>query len=173
MAEPGLTSMESQSGAVRAEPFDVRTFGEFCDIIEIGDLTGHEINEGMCLRYSNLARLDFDAVGRPGISLFRARLRTLPVRLNLMERHPLGSQAFIPMDGSSFLVAVSADDRGKPEPPRATVIKPGQAVNILRNTWHAVLTPLSGSGLFAVVDWIGQEPNLVEHRFETPYVIEA
>ena len=154
--------------AVAIECFDSERFCEFCDVIEIGDLTGKPINQGLCTRYSDLARLDFCGDGRAGISLFQAELRTIPLRLELMERHPFGSQTFIPMSQSSMLVVVSPDDGARPGQPRACIIEQGRAVNLLRNVWHGVLTPLSGSGLYSVVDWIGDKQNLVEYRFDTP-----
>ena len=168
-----MNAVDGDCRTIGIEPLDSGAFEEFLDIIEIGDIAGRPINQGMCMRYSDLARLDFGAGGRAGISLFRARLRQLPHRMDLMERHPFGSQAFIPMDNSSLLVVVGPDDGGKPGPPRATVIGEGRGVNILRNTWHGVLTPLSGSGLFAVIDWIGKEPNLVEHRFGSSFIVGA
>lgn len=166
-----MTAVDGSGRTIGIEPLKSGAFEEFLDVIEIGDTAGHPINQGMCMRYSDLARLDFDSGGRAGISLFRARLRKFPHRMELMERHPLGSQAFIPMDDSSFLVVVAPDDGGRPGQPRATVIGGGRGVNILRNTWHGVLTPLAGSGLFAVIDWIGEEPNLIEHRFGTPFTV--
>ncbi len=159
--------MGGRPDTVAIERFDAERFGEFCDVIEIGDLTGKPINQGLCTRYSDLARLDFDADGQAGISLFQAEMRTTPLRLELMERHPFGSQAFIPMSQSSMLVVVSPDDGGRPGRPRACIIEQGRAVNILRNVWHGVLTPLSGSGLYSVVDWIGDKQNLVEYWFDT------
>lgn len=168
-----MTAVEGGCLKIGVEPPEAGAFGEFLDVIEIGDIAGHPINQGMCMRYPDLARLDFGAGGHAGISLFRAKLRQLPHRMELMERHPFGSQAFIPMDRSSFLVVVGPDDGGRPGQPRATVIGEGRGVNILRNTWHGVLTPLSGSGLFAVIDWIGEESNLIEHRFGTPFTVEA
>ena len=168
-----MTAVDGGRRTIGIEPLESGGFGEFLDVIEIGDIAGHQINRGMCMRYPDLARLDFGAGGRAGISLFRARLRKVPHRMELMERHPFGSQAFIPMDDSSFLVVVAPDDGGMHGQPRATVIGRGRGVNILRNTWHGVLTPLTGSGLFAVIDWIGEGPNLIEHRFGTPFTVGA
>ena len=89
----------------------------------------------------------------------------------MVERHPEGSQAFIPMDAEPFMVIVARDDGGAPGTPRAFRTEPGQGVNYLRNTWHGVLTPLAGSGVFAVIDRIGDTPNLEEFWFKTPYMV--
>ena len=157
--------------SVPIEPYAAGGFDEFIDIIETDGRSGHQINLGLCTRYSDLARVEFSPDGRPGISLFKAQIRTIPYELQLMERHPNGSQAFIPMGDAELLVVVAPDEGGKPGQPRATIIGPGRGVNVLRNSWHGVLAPLSGSGLFAVVDWIGNRPNLVEHVFDPPRFI--
>jgi ureidoglycolate lyase len=90
----------------------------------------------------------------------------------MMERHPDGSQAFIPMSEHGFLVIVAPDVDGRPGQPLAFETAPGQAINFHRGTWHGVLTPLQAPGLFAVVDRIGAGDNLQEHWFETAYVVD-
>lgn len=85
--------------------------------------------------------------------------------LDLMERHPDGSQAFLPMTQNPFLVVVASDEDGVPGRPVAFETQPGQGVNYHRNVWHGVLAPLHEPGLFAVVDRVGAGPNLEEHRF--------
>jgi ureidoglycolate lyase len=129
------------------------------------------INEGLCERFHDRARLDFGPGGRAGISVFRAEPRFLPLTLRLVERHPEGSQAFIPMSEHPFLVIVASELEGKPTVVRAFRTAPGQGVNVLRNTWHGVLTPLAAPALFAVIDRIGPTPNLEEHRLTDPPVI--
>ena len=75
------------------------------------------------------------------------------------------------MSEHPFLVIVAPDEAGRPGRPRAFLTAPGQGVNYLRGTWHGVLAPLHEPGLFAVVDRIGDSPNLEEYRFETPWQI--
>jgi ureidoglycolate lyase len=89
----------------------------------------------------------------------------------MVERHPEGSQAFLPMTAAPFLVIVAPDAGGVPGTPRAFLTAHGQGVNYHRGTWHGVLTPLSAPGLFAVVDRIGTTPNLEEHWFATPWTV--
>ena len=146
------------------ERLNSESFSEFGDVIEPGDRP-MMINEGMCERHGDLARVAFDPAGRAGISVFDARIRSLPYEFSLMERHPFGSQAFLPMGAGTFLVIVAADTGQKPGRPRAFETAPRQGVNILRGVWHGVLTPLSGSGLFGVVDWIGEAENLELFEF--------
>ncbi|EFO29671.1 ureidoglycolate hydrolase [Roseibium sp. TrichSKD4] len=155
------------------EQLDAEEFAPFGEVLEaVGEPT-KIINQGLCDRYHDLATLDFTGAGaKAGISLFNSQKRTFPYRLEMIERHPLGSQAFIPMTAEPFLVIVCPDEQGKPGRPRAFITKPGQAINFHCGTWHGVLTPLSDPGLFAVIDRIGDGDNLEEVWFEEPYIIE-
>lgn len=157
---------------IRANPLTGDAFRPYGDVLDCGGAPDWMINEGHCGRYHDRARLEF-ADGRAGISLFKADLRALPYEFTLLERHPDGSQAFLPMSADPFLVIVAPDQDGAPGKPLAFLTQPGQGVNYHRGTWHGVLTPLSGSGLFAVVDRIGDGPNLEEHRFATPWTVLA
>lgn len=145
-------------------------FAPFGDVLSLRDTPDKLINQGLCGRHHDLADLDF-ANGRAGISLFSAEPRALPYKLELVERHPDGSQAFIPMSQHPFLVIVANDDAGKPAKPQAFLTKSGQGINLHRNIWHGVLTPLHAPGLFAVIDRIGEGANLEEFWFETPYTV--
>ncbi|MCR9109637.1 ureidoglycolate lyase [Marivita sp. XM-24bin2] len=158
---------------IKTEPLTAEAFAPFGDLLDCAGDPDKIINQGLCGRYHDRATLDF-ADGRAGISIFKAELRSLPYTLDLLERHPLGSQAFVPMSHDPFLVIVAPDKDGKPGMPRAFLTQAGQAINFHRNTWHGVLTPLAGSGLFAVIDRIGDGNNLQEHWLDTPYeVLEA
>lgn len=159
------------SNVIEIQPLTADAFAPFGDVLAASGAVFKLINEGKCRRYHDLATLDFSD-GAAGISLFKSEPRKLPYRLDLVERHPDGSQAFIPMSEHPFLVVVAADDQGVPAKPIAFLTQSGQAINLHRGVWHGVLTPLSEPGLFAVVDRIGAGPNLTEHRFETPYTIQ-
>ena len=141
-------------------------FAPFGDVIDTRGTPDKIINQGLCGRYHDRAKMDFGDDGRAGISLFQAELRSLPYELTLLERHPDGSQAFIPMDVHPFLVIVAPDDGGKPGNPLAFLTAPGQGINFHKGTWHGVLTPLAGNGLFAVIDRIGETPNLEEFSLD-------
>ncbi|MCA0927799.1 ureidoglycolate lyase [Ruegeria profundi] len=155
-----------------AAPLTAAAFAPFGDVLEVSGEPDKIINQGQCGRYHDLAGLDFSD-GRAGISLFRANPRHLPYRLDMVERHPAGSQAFIPMTHQPFLVVVAPDVDGRPGRPLAFVTAPGQGVNYRRGTWHGVLTPLHDPGLFAVVDRIGDGANLEEVWFDEPYEVVA
>ena len=157
---------------IAARPLTAEAFAPFGEVLELAGRPDRIINQGLCGRYHDLARMEFGE-GRAGVSLFHAEPRSLPLSLEMVERHPDGSQAFLPMTQAPFLVVVAEDEAGIPGPPQAFLTKPGQGVNYRRNVWHGVLTPLSAPGLFAVVDRIGPGPNLEEHWFETPWTITA
>ena len=160
------------SREIRTEPLTAAAFAPFGDVLDAPGAPDKLINQGLCGRYHDRARLDFSPGGRAGISLFKAEPRALPYTLDLLERHPEGSQAFLPMSAHPFLVIAAPDEGGAPGRPRAFLTAPGQGINFHRGTWHGVLTPLSPPGLFAVVDRIGATPNLEECWLDTPYVVE-
>jgi ureidoglycolate lyase len=154
------------------QPLTADAFAPFGDVLEATGEPDKIINAGMCGRFHDLASLDFTGEdARAGISLFRSKARTLPYTLDMVERHPLGSQAFIPMSADPFMVIVAPDDDGAPGTPLAFLTSPGQGVNYHRNTWHGVLTPLVDDALFAVVDRIGDSTNLEEHTFKEPWLV--
>jgi ureidoglycolate lyase len=152
------------------EDITAEGFTAFGDVIDTSGEPDKIINQGLCGRYHDRAVLDVSD-GRIGVSLFKAEPRTLPLTLEMVERHPDGAQTFIPMSEHGFLVIVAPDEAGIPGRPRAFLTQPGQAINFHRGTWHGVLTPLHAPGLFAVVDRIGPGDNLEEHWFKNPFTI--
>ncbi|MEM8742484.1 MAG: ureidoglycolate lyase [Pseudomonadota bacterium] len=185
---------------LRARPLTAAAFDPFGDVLEAAGTPDRLINEGRCARYHDLAGLDIET-GRAGVSLFVAQLQSMPVEITLLERHPLGSQCFVPMGGARYLVVVAPDAGGIPGAPVAFLARGDQGVNYHRNVWHAVLTPVSGGGLFAVIDRIaaplrGGQPgsasltqssmgsaqpgrvqaidaNLEEYRLDVPVIVAA
>ena len=154
---------------LRPEPLTAQAFAPFGDVL---DATGdfRLINAGLCQRHHDRARLDFGPEGRAGLSIFHAQPRALPYTFDLIERHPEGSQAFLPMTGHPFLVIVAPDPQASP---RAFLTNGAQGINLHRGIWHGVLTPLAAPGIFAVVDRIGATPNLEEHRYTEPWTVLA
>ena len=153
---------------LKPEPLTAAAFAPFGDVL---DATGdfRLINAGLCRRHHDRATLDFGDA-RPGLSIFQAEPRALPYVFDLIERHPEGSQAFIPMTEHPFLVIVA---EGPTHGPRAFVTSGAQGINLHRGTWHGVLTPLFAPGLFAVLDRIGPTPNLEEYRYSQPWTVLA
>ena len=152
------------------EPMTADAFAPFGDLLEAKGTPDKIINQGLCGRFHDRARMDFSD-GRAGISIFHAERRDLPLKLDLVERHPDGSQAFVPMSHQPFLVVVAEDQNGTPQNIRAFLTEAGQAINIHRGVWHGVLTPLHDPGLFAVIDRIGEGPNLEEYWLPDEVII--
>ena len=175
MEDPVNPATNHEAPAVRivARTLEADAFAPFGDVIDASGQPSEFINGGACGRFDDRARLSVDAAGRLGVSVFDSRCFTLPVTVEFLERHPLASQAFLPLSADPFLVVVARDRNGAPGAPRAFTTRPGQGVNLLRGTWHGVLTPLGSSGLFAVIDRIGPGENCEVHHLEAPVLVEA
>lgn len=154
------------------EPLTAEEFAPFGQVIETAGARHYPINNGMTDRYHDLARIELGGTApRPLISIFRGQPYQLPLALHVVERHPLGSQAFFPLSERPFLVIIALDEKGTPVGPRAFLTGPGQGVNIAMNTWHGVLTPLEAVSDFFVVDRGGEGTNLQEYHFTPPLTV--
>ncbi|MCJ0763862.1 ureidoglycolate lyase [Variovorax terrae] len=154
---------------LQPRPLTREAFAPFGQVIELEGATQFAINGGTTQRFHDLARVDTLAEGgRPLISLFRAQPRAQPVRLTLMERHPLGSQAFLPLSAQPYLVVVAPDHGGRPGPLQAFVTCGWQGVNYDRNVWHHPLLALEAVCDFIVVDRGGEGCNLEEWPLAEP-----
>ena len=159
-------------GTLTIEPLTSAAFAPFGQVIETSGAQHYPINNGMTERYHDLARVELGGVHpRPLISIFHGQPYALPLTLKLVERHPLGSQAFYPLSANPWLVIVAEDDAGTPTRLRAFAPAPGQGVNIAMNTWHGVLTPLEAASDFLVIDRGGEGNNLEEHHFDEPWTV--
>ncbi|MGC9271949.1 ureidoglycolate lyase [Acidiphilium sp.] len=155
-----------------ARPLTRQDFAPFGEVIDPAGAAHYPINNGHCERYHALAAAE--AIGpeaRVLISLARSQPYAMPLTLAMVERHPLGSQAFIPLSPRPFLVVVCHAGNTGPETPLAFLTAPGQGINYRRNTWHGVLTPLAAAQDFIIVDRGGAGVNLEEFHFPSPYNI--
>jgi ureidoglycolate lyase len=144
------------------EPLDAAAFAPFGEVIEAASARrAFAINAGTTERFDDLARIDTDADGgRPVLSLFRAQPRALPFAVRMLERHPLGSQAFMPLDPAiRYLVVVAEDPLALP---RAFLASHGQGVNYRRGGWHHPLIALDRVSEFLVIDRAGPGGNCDE-----------
>ncbi|MBU2868175.1 ureidoglycolate lyase [Pacificibacter marinus] len=155
--------------AIVITPLTAEAFAPYGDVLDACGPPDKIINAGKCGRFHDRAKVDV-MQARVGISIFKADVRSLPYQLDLIERHPEGSQAFVPMSDDPFLVIVSD---GPDAVPKAFITDGAQAINFHRGTWHGVLTPLAGNGMFAVIDRIGETPNLEEFTFDVPWMVMA
>lgn len=157
---------------IAIHPLTRAAFAPFGDVIEREGAAHFPINAGRCIRYHDLARIEtMGETARPMISLIRGEPYALPLTLAMVERHPLGSQAFIPLSAHPFLVVVAEETEDGPGTPLAFRTAPGQGVNIARNVWHGILTPLAAVSDFVVVDRGGEGVNLEEHFYAEPFLI--
>ncbi len=154
------------------EPLTRDAFAPFGQVIETEGAAHYPINGGRTERYHDLAKIELGGADpRPLVSIMRGQPYALPLTLKLVERHPLGSQAFYPLSARPFLVVVALDHHGTPQTPRAFLTGPGQGVNIAMNTWHGVLTPLEMESDFLCVDRGGLGNNLEEFTFDVPFSV--
>ena len=147
-------------------------FAKFGELITTNDIKPISINDGYAKRFDGIANLDTSKDnGETTISIFSAIKRTFPMNIDIMEQHPLGSQAFIPMKETTFLsfVAPSADkpDLDKVE---AFIIPPGLGVNYKTGTWHFPLISTEDMN-FLVVDRKGSGNNLKIQKLEENQIV--
>ena len=155
-----------------AQPLTREAFAPFGQIIETAGAHRYPINGGRTERYHDLATATASGPdARVILSIFAGQPCNLPYALTMVERHPFGSQAFMPLQPRSFLVVVCPDDNGRPGRPQAFITAPGQGVNYPAGLWHGVLTPLVEPQDFLVVDRAGGGVNLEEYSFGEPYEI--
>ncbi|AJX30220.1 ureidoglycolate lyase [Burkholderia oklahomensis] len=147
------------------EPLTRAAFAPFGDVIETDGAKQIPINLGTTMRFHDLARVDVaDEGGRPLVNLFRGQPRTLPFEVTMLERHPLGSQAFVPLADAPYLVVVAPAGDLDPSRIRAFVTRGWQGVNYAKGVWHHPLIALHGVSDFIVVDRGGDGLNLNEQR---------
>lgn len=145
------------------EPLTAAAFAPFGNVIEASDAAVKlDINQGHAIRYDALAEVDVaEEGGTPVISLFRARPLAEPV-LNVFERHPLGSQSFVPLSGRPYLVAVAPPGDFDPAGVRLFRAEGHQGVHYRKGTWHHFLLVLDADIDFLVVDRAGPGDNCDE-----------
>jgi len=149
-------------------PLTRDVFAPFGDVIETRGADSYPINEGTTERFHDLAAVDVTAAdGRPLINIFRAQPRKFPYQITMMERHPLASQAFIPLDRRPYLIVVAT---GKSKPGAddlyAFIASGDQGVNYHRGVWHHPLLSLNEVSEFLVVDRGGAGENLDEVQLD-------
>lgn len=146
-------------------PLTRAAFAPFGEVIETAGAKAKLINDGFARRFDGLANIDVATEGGAvNVSLFSGSARPSPIAIKLMERHPLGSQLFMPLGGKPWLVVVCADPR-VPASFRAFSASGEQGVNYARSVWHHPLLVLADASPFLVVDRAGPGDNLEEVRF--------
>ncbi|MCZ2722935.1 ureidoglycolate lyase [Marinomonas sp. 15G1-11] len=149
-------------------------FQAFGDVIDTQSAqTQYLINGGTTTRFHDLAKVQVSATDassvRSGISIFRGEARVFPLSLSMLERHPLGSQAFFPLNQRPYLVVVApALDSHQPDIENIKVFwaSSTQGVNYAQGTWHHPLIALDDISDFLVIDRIGTGNNCDEYEFD-------
>ena len=137
---------------LRLENLTAANFAEFGDVIETVGSNPIGINQGYAERYNNLAdQTDMGPEGGTNISIFIAKARPQPIDIAIMERHPLASQAFFPLQDEDWLLVVAGDPLN-PASYRAFRATGKQGVNYRRNVWHHPLLVLRDHSRFLIVD---------------------
>mgnify|MGYP003633253958 FL=1 len=136
-------------------------FAQFGDVIEVNDKAQHfSINDGFTQRYHDLAQVDVtEEGGRTLINIFRSTPLEQPVRIKMMERHPLSSQAFIPMGQQPYLVVVAPKGELHISKIEVFLASSNQGVNYHKGTWHHYCLALHQVSDFIVVDRGGAGEN--------------
>jgi ureidoglycolate lyase len=147
-------------------------FAEFGEVISAEGADHFPINSGTTERYHDLARVDVaESDGKPLINIFRGQPRRLPFAVTMMERHPLGSQAFIPLSRNPYLIVVSPRGDFQPQTLRAFLANSGQGVNYGKGVWHHALIVLYEVSDFIVIDRGGVGANCDERQLPHPLII--
>jgi len=147
-------------------------FTEFGDLISSEGINSIDINAGYAKRFDNLANINTSRdEGKTIVSIFSAIKRTFPMKIDMMEKHPLGSQAFIPMKETTFIAFV-APSGSKPEISKieSFIISPGIGINYKPGIWHFPLISTEDTN-FLVIDRKGSGENLIIHKFEKENII--
>ncbi len=147
---------------LKPEPLTKASFAPCGDVIEVEGAQNYPINQGFAERFNDLARVDVGAEGGSvNISIVNAVVRPKPIALKLMERHPLGSQIFYPLQDRPWLIVVCVEPQDA-KSFRAFRATGRQGINYARNTWHFPLLVLEDQNRFLVVDRKGPGSNLEE-----------
>ena len=152
---------------IKPKPITKENFKKFGDMITTDDIKPLDINDGYAKRYDGIANLDAKKNnGESTISIFSALKRSFPMKLDMMEKHPLGSQAFIPMKETIFLAFVAPQgDKPDLKKAEAFIIPKGIGVNYNSGIWHFPLISTEDMN-FLVVDRKGEGDNLILHDLD-------
>ena len=149
-----------------------KNFAVYGDLISSDDIKSIDINDGYAKRFDNLANISTSKnEGKTIVSIFSAIKRIFPMKINMMEKHPLGSQAFVPMKETTFITFVApAGDKPEVNKIESFIIPPGKGINYKTDIWHFPLISTEDMN-FLVIDRNGSGNNLIIHNFEKDKII--
>ena len=155
------------------KPLTSERFAPFGDVIEsVVDRTA-AMNAERFERFDDLCRLDMSDDGRVAVSIARCRVATaLPYRLDMVERHPLGSQAFVPLGPSRMIVVVAPPEESVEASDLCAFVTNGrQGINYHRGTWHMPLIAFETGQEFLIIDRAADQPNCDMHSLDEPVML--
>jgi ureidoglycolate lyase len=158
---------------LRPEPLTRARFAPYGDVIDASHDNVNAMNEARFERFDDLCRVDL-AGGDVAISMTRCRTPTsLPLRVDMVERHPLGSQAFVPMTPCRMVIVVAPPGESvNAEDLRAFVTNGRQGINYHRGTWHMPLIAFAAGQEFLIVDRRADTPNCEQHELDVAVMLE-
>ena len=147
-------------------------FSNFGDVISADSIKPIDINSGYAKRFDNLANINtLNKDGKTIVSIFSALKRSFPMKINMMEKHPLGSQAFMPMKETTFLSFVAPEgDLPEISKIKSFIVPPGIGINYKAGIWHFPLISTEDTN-FLVIDRKGSGENLIIHKFNEEKII--
>ena len=157
---------------IKAIKINRSNFSMYGDLISIDDINPMNINEGYAKRFDNLANLDTSKDdGKTIVSIFSALKRTFPMKIHMMEKNTLGTQAFIPMKETTFLAFVApTGESHEIDKIQSFIIPPKMGINYKPGIWHFPLISTENIN-FLVIDRKGSGDNLIIHKFEKEKII--
>ena len=150
------------------EPLTAKAFAPFGTVIETAGAGSFPINDGTTTRFHALAETELDSEGAAILSIFRATRWPEPVEIAMLERHPLGSQAFYPLSPEDWFVVVAGGERPGTGDLRLFRARGDQGVQYAAGVWHHPLLILTERQEFLVVDRQGPGENLEEISLSSP-----
>lgn len=156
------------------KPLTAESFAPFGEVITTSGNTAELINAGHTQKFTDLAQIDTGAEGgRTAVHIYRSQPLTLPLEIKVMERHPLGSQAFMPLHNGPFLVIVApAGEELESAAVQAFLSDGQQGINLRRGTWHHFQVSLLKVSDYLVIDRMGPGDNFEERQLKPPLKIE-
>jgi ureidoglycolate lyase len=158
---------------LKLQALSAHAFAPFGDVLQKENHVQQVINDGHTLKFANLANLDFGGQGgRPAVHIYHGLAVGLPLHIEVMERHPLGSQAFMPLQERPFLVIVApASAAPRPAEVRGFFTNGRQGVNLHKGVWHHYQITLGEPADYLVIDRVGPGENFQQHRLEQSLIL--
>jgi ureidoglycolate lyase len=154
-------------------PLTAERFAPYGDVIGASTERNNAMNAERFERFDDLCGIDIADGGRVSVSIARCRVATsLPYRIDMVERHPLGSQAFVPLSPCRMIVVVAPPGESvEAEELRAFITNTRQGINYHLGTWHMPLIAFKAGQQFLIIDRGGSEPNCETHDLEEPITL--